>query len=240
VATVAHRFWRCVCLIVGAAILVLPCKARADDTGARYAFARDAVETSRVHAETYWLGWILFYAVGAHVQAVRAGVADERGPRADLVVSTVKAVGGVVGLAVRPNLGIRDSSSFERMPANTPAERRARLREAETIMIYNADKLDNRYAWYRHALNVGVNGAGALIVGLGFDDWRSGLISAAIGVAVGELNIFTQPWQPESAIEDYQRRFGALKGAERWRPDDVAIQVSVVAGLGSAGLKVRY
>jgi hypothetical protein len=50
------------------------------------------------------------------------------------------------------------------------------------------------------ALNVGAG----LLLGLGYDHWRSGIVSAVVGTTVGEIMIFTQPVDSVADLELYR------------------------------------
>ena len=102
--------------------------------------------------------------------------------------------------------------SFEPIPGETHA---ARLARGERILRENADATTPFGPWYAHLINFGINGTGAVIVGAGFDDWRQGLISAGIGFAVGEVSLFTQPWEAGDDLEEYEAQFGERQRARR-------------------------
>ncbi len=193
--------------------------AQADAADGRLAFVEERVEVQRTHAEIWWGSWLMFYTSGAIVQSVRAANADTAVDRADLWVSAVKAGGGVVRLLVQPYGGIEGLDE-------APAEPGARLAHAEAVLAHNADRTTPFGPWYAHLLNLGVNGAGAVIVGAGYDGWRDGLISAGIGFAVGEAMILTGPWEADDDLEAYRDLF---------QPE-----LSLVPGLDGAALRVRF
>lgn len=177
------------------------------DVDQRLAFLEDRIATQHLHAQIWWESWITFYGVGLIVQSARAIEATEPAERADLIISAVKAAGGVVRYAVDPMKGIQ---SFEPIAGETQA---ARLARGERILRENADATTPFGPWYAHLINFGINGTGAVIVGAGFDDWRQGLISAGIGFAVGEVSLFTQPWEAGDDLEEYEAQLGERQRA---------------------------
>ncbi len=182
----------------------------------RLAFLEEHLDSGRDYAWYWWHGWTAFYGTGVVVQSVRAGLSDTKGERADYIVSAVKAAGGVTGLLLRPLAAKDGADSVRALPGKTPAERRAQLALAETQLQTNADVSDNRFNWLRHALNVGINTAGALIVWKGFDDRTRAWRSAGIGIAVGEVALWSQPWWPANDWEEYQRRFARAPQPVAW------------------------
>jgi hypothetical protein len=86
---------------------------------------------------------------------------------------------------------------------------RERLRVGEELLRTNARESESRWSWKRHAANVAINVAGALIVAEGFDESR-GWRSAGIGIAVGETFTFSHPWKGDDDLAEYERRFESI------------------------------
>jgi hypothetical protein len=193
----------------------------------RLAFLEDRIETQHLHARIWWESFITFYGVGLIVQSAQAIEAETPADRADLIVSAVKAAGGIIRYAVDPLKGIQP---FEPVAGESQA---ARLARGERILRENADNTDPFGPWYAHLINLGINGTGAVIVGAGFDDWRQGLISAGIGFTVGEISLLTQPWEAPSDLEEYEERFGkgAKPAARAPKTELKLVQMGAGAGL---------
>src|SRR5690606_14009632 len=131
------------------------------------------------------------------------------GERADLVVSAAKAGIGLARTVWRPPSARRGADELRELPTGTPEACAARLALAEAILRRNAaESAARRRSWVPHLANLGLNLAGALIVAEGFDepDWW---VSGALGFAVGEVQIWSHPWQAGTALADYERRFPA-------------------------------
>ena len=196
--------------------LVSPHDARPHEVKLRLEVAEKMLERQRDYVEVWWRGWLSFYSIGLVVQGTRAALEDETAVRADLIISAVKAAGGIVRYSADPYLGIEGPEAIGAMPAGTLAERRARLVRAEEIMRQNAIYTDERRTWYAHLINIGINAAGGLIVAFAFDDPQTGFISAGIGAAVGEVSLLTQPWQADDDWEDYRHHFsGSFEPGEK-------------------------
>jgi hypothetical protein len=200
------------------AALALPGIARADvpvvvdtarcdpDSGARLRWLVDRLEAREFYADWWWRGWISFYGLGVVIQSVSAGVEDDTGERADLVVSAVKAAGGVVRLYYdRPPARLGADPILE-TPVVDEASCRDKVRQGEDLLREAAEDSDTRWNWKAHASNVAINVAGGVIVAEGFDE-DDGWISAGVGIAVGEVMLWSRPWKGRSDLEEYETRF---------------------------------
>jgi hypothetical protein len=204
--------------------------AQQTDLEERLEFLSQRIGTQYLHAQIWWGSWLGFYSAGALFQSVRAGMATDRAEQADLVVSVVKATGGVVRYIVDPMKGIED---FEPAPGETKAEQVAR---GERILRNNAEATTPFGPWYAHLINLGINGTGAVIVGAGFDDWKTGLISAGIGFAVGEVSLLTQPWEADKDLEEYETRYGAGQPVRKTSE----VKWTFVPTVGGAGFNASF
>jgi hypothetical protein len=198
----------------------------------RLAYLEHHLEDGSGWAKTWYYGWTSFYALGAVVQSVQAGIEDDKSERADYIVSAVKAAGGVARLLYRPLNARLGADPVLAMPAATHEERLLRLARAEELMRVNAKEAQRRYYWLQHVSNVAVNVAGALIVWQGFDDAETAWTSAGIGIAVGEVFIWSQPWWPSSDWKEYQRRFSNV--------EDQRVTWRIVPTMGGAAVHVAF
>lgn len=176
------------------------------ESEARLLWLIDRLDSRERYADLWWRGWIGIYSIGAAVEGARAGVEDDRGKRADYIVSAVKAVGGVTRLYfMRPTARL-GADPLRATPLANEADCRARVEQGETLLEKAAHESDRRWNWKAHAWNVGVNMAGAVIVAEGFDE-SDGWWSGAVGVAVGEAMLWSHPWKGEGDLAEYQARF---------------------------------
>ena len=70
---------------------------------------------------------------------------------------------------------------------------------------------------HRAVGNVAVNFSGGAVI-LGFGSKSSALIDTLIGIATGEVQIFSAPWAPAHSLADYRSRFGGLAASMELRP----------------------
>jgi len=176
----------------------------------RLAYIEPQLDSGSGYASLWWYGWTGFYATGVVVQSTRAGLTDDSAKRADLIVSAVKATGGVFHLLYSPLHAKDGADAIRAMPSTTREDRLRQLARAEEQLRINGEAADKRYSWTRHLTNVGVNVAGALIVGEGFGDRSRGWQSAGIGIAVGEAMIWSQPWWLAEERDKYEQRFNKV------------------------------
>jgi hypothetical protein len=199
----------------------------------RLAFLVERLDHRRDWAWYWQNGWTVFYGLGIVIQGTRAGLTDHEGKQADFTVSAVKAIGGTANLLLRPIQAQHGADRVRELPDATVDDRRRRLVMAEEQLRINAEEAKNRWHWIRHALNVAVNAAGAVIVWKGFDDRTRAWRSFGVGTAVGEAMILSAPWWPEDDWDEYQSRFGAPASGTKvsWR---------VVPTFGGAQLEISF
>jgi hypothetical protein len=90
---------------------------------------------------------------------------------------------------------------------------------AEAMLRMDARESDRRYQWIGHTLNFGLNLVATLVIGLGWKHWDQALESGAVGVAIGEISIWTQPWRAKRDWKRYVERWGtAGPGVLRYDP----------------------
>jgi hypothetical protein len=203
-------------------------------TSERLTFVEDRLEQRRRYADWWWKGWTAFYGIGTVVESVQAGTEDDGGKRADYIVSAVKAVAGTTRTFLFPPPARMGADPMRVVDPHDEPACRERLRIGEELLRTNAKASRARWDWWRHALNVGINVAGGLIVAEGFDEPSRGWRNAGIGIAVGEAYTFSYPWKGDDDLEDYERRFGT--GDLSQRP----VSFTIAPRLGGLQLGVTF
>ncbi|MCC6849264.1 MAG: hypothetical protein IT294_12255 [Deltaproteobacteria bacterium] len=204
-------------------------------THERLTFIEDRLEERRPYAQYWWLGWTGFYGLGAAVQSARAATEDDDSMQADFVVSAVKASFGVMRLLVWPPTAKAGAAAMRVVEPRDETACRERLRVGEELLRRNARESESRWDWKRHAANVGINVAGALIVAEGWDDPSRGWRSAGIGTAVGEVFTFSHPWKADDDLAEYEERF-----APRADLTPTKVSFEVAPQLGGIALGLRF
>jgi hypothetical protein len=168
----------------------------------------------------YWL-WNGVHAGGLVYGGVMAGVEDDGGERAlNAVDATKSAIGLADGLLDPPVLrtGMDEVTRIEVASSEGCV---ARLRAAEQLLYAAAeDAHEERRGWVNHVGNVALNLIGAIVVAEGFDE-SSGWGSGALGIVVGEIQLWSFPWHAEHTVREYERLFPRDElSTPRWRLEE--------------------
>jgi hypothetical protein len=196
------------------------------ETETRLSFVSERLQADSRDAQRWTLGWGVGYAALALGQAGLALTRDDPGERAELFVGAGESVLGLVPLLLLPVPAIRDAERLDaRLVASAGGERCALVREAEHLLRRSAEDETFARGWVAHTLTVGINGGGLLIVGLGYDRWASGIAGALLGIAIGELQIFTRPTSAMRGLGTYESRWTA---ALMWEPGVAGVRLTGV------------
>ncbi|GGA89864.1 hypothetical protein GCM10011369_35070 [Neiella marina] len=180
---------------------------------------------------TYWqYGWTGFYAASAIAQAAKAADESDSDDSTKQWVGAIKSTGGLALMLLKPLPVVTGMDDYRQMPATTRAEKIARLKEAEQIMRHSAWRANEKNTWKPHLMTIGVNLLGAAAIAA-FGDSDDALGSAALGIAIGEAAIWTQPSAPQQHWQAYQDQFSGQQTAYQWR---------LVPTLNGVNLEVRF
>jgi hypothetical protein len=180
------------------------------------------------------MGWTGFYGLGVVIQSAQAATEDDDSRQADLVVSAVKATFGVTRQVFWPPTAKEGAAPMRVVTPTDESACRERLRIGEELLRRNARESQARWDWRRHAANVAINAAGAVIVAEGWDDPSRGWRSAGIGVAVGEVYTFSHPWKGDEDLAEYEERFGTSPDLA---PRKISFNLAPTLGGLSFGMK---
>jgi hypothetical protein len=119
----------------------------------------------------------------------------------------------VIPLWLLPLAVVRDARELHERNAHLPGlagpsvdgEICARLADAETRLVRDAEDQAAQQRWWVHAGNLAFNTGVLLFLGLGYQHWLSGIINGAAGVVVGEALILTQPTQTIDDLATYRQ-----------------------------------
>jgi hypothetical protein len=92
----------------------------------------------------------------------------------------------------------------KRAAVATPEETCQLIADGERMLAEGAEHEELGTRWFIHAGNVLFNVGIGLVLGLGYGRWTSGIINAAIGVAIGEATIFSSPTRLISGWKKYR------------------------------------
>lgn len=188
----------------------------------RLAFLTQELDDTRLHAAAWQYGWIFIDSAGALASAGQAAFGDED----KLAYHTMRAVKGAIGTAylmLNPQPLRCGADPIRAMPSATQSDKMDQLLAAENLLVEAAERAHQRTSWAYHIGNLLFNAAGAGAVYATGDE--SGALQALlIDTAAGELQVWTQPWEPPGQWEAYERmvaedegRASAYVPGIRWR-----------------------
>lgn len=185
----------------------------------RTAFLTERLDERRLHAQAWKYGWLTVNAGGGIAAATRAGFEDDGTEQANQIAQAGKAAIGVAYLLLNPMPGTSGADPVRALPAGSREDKLARLALAEELLARNAERAHDRTSWLLHFGNLFINAAAAAPA-MAMGDSALAAESFGIGFAVGEAQIWTQPWEGPSDWEDYERFIatGSDKPATTSRP----------------------
>ncbi len=171
----------------------------------RFTFIEQRLDSHRTHAEVWHWGWTVINGGAAIGLGIAGGLADSTEDRVSLLSQAGLAGVGLADLYLLRPLPARDgAASLRELPASTPAERRARLAQAEVLLRRAAGRPGGWRDWWPHLGNALLNTAVALAVSE-TGSTEDALIVGISGVLVGEIYIFSQPRGWDEDLEAYRR-----------------------------------
>lgn len=183
--------------IAASSAVVLP----ADEVDRRLAFVQERLDRGRRHATFWQYGWLLVNAGGMTAASVQAA-GSSGDDQAYAIIGASKGAIGTVYLLAQPLPGRSGAEPIRAMPADTEADRAAQLVAAEELLYAAAARSEQRASWPMHAGNVAINLIGGIIL-LARGDAGLAALSFGVDAAVGEVQIWTQPWRPRRDWTEY-------------------------------------
>ncbi len=173
----------------------------------RLSFLEERLDASQRHGQYWQWGW-MGASVGGLVVTTAISAVDGGNERTGNIVEATKSVIGIGYLSLRPMEARLGADPIRLMPDGSASEREARLRAAEELLQTNARRAEERTDWRMYAGNTVLQGAG-LGVTLAWGETGAAWINFATGMALGTLQIWSQPKRPTSDWQEYQQRFGS-------------------------------
>jgi hypothetical protein len=205
----------------------------------RARFLRRTLDEQR--ARTLWWNWgfgTLGYALGAGQLAVGLTTDQDGGPgeqnrKAFFLVNATRSTLAATWLVLQPlQLSARSLRTF---PTTGEPPSCSWLAAAETDLALTARYQSEHHSPVKHVV-VGVAAlASWLTLGLGFDEWKLGALSAGMAVVIGETQFWLQPRGATRALEQY--RAGTLSAR---RPEWPLLALSPAPTARGFVLAVRF
>jgi len=228
-------------VVVIATSLPAATAAEPEDRTRRIAWIEKQLNDEQESAKLWWDLWLAGYATLAGLNAVAAGVVPElldasvsdkereqwRGRF--LVTMGASTLGTIAGLA-RPwwaKCGTAPLRSY------APGSK-DRLRAAETLLEEAAEQQEFGRSWLTHLGAAAINIGAGLVLWLGYDLPVDAAITAVAGMAIAELQIWTQP----TGLMEAQARYksGAWRTAAGPARQPLRWTVAPMPGGASVGL----
>lgn len=178
----------------------------------RLAFIETRLSRGADKANLWWHTWYYGWTALSMGQFVWALATPDKGTRVDMAVGAAASTLGVIPLGILPFPARTAPRSLARMPVSSPEERRRKLAYAEHLLESASADEKLRRSWVNHATSIGVSVAVGLVLGIGYERPRTGLLNALGGIALSEIQIWTMP---TAAISDYAeyRKLGSFDNA---------------------------
>ena len=162
----------------------------------------------------YWqYGWSGLYSVSAISNFSTALDEDDHDEEVLAWVSGLKSSAALAKMLLEP-VPLLSEPDMSELANETAQEQRAlklyKLKEYEAQLSASALRSDERYQWQTHATTIGVNLIAAAAIAA-WGDSDDALSSAALGVGMGELAIWTQPTKATLKWQAYQMRFSDIE-----------------------------
>jgi hypothetical protein len=200
---------------VAASLLLLTASGTAQDAPGmsdtevtnRLRFIESALDSGQKAADFWWYGWFGGYSAATVGQLVVYSGSDDEKQRQDMLVGSVTTAIGAAGQIVFPLEAGRFARQLRAMPATTPEQRQAKLASAESFLRQAAAQESFGRSWKSQLLATAVNLAAGLVIWLHYDrPATDGLVTFAVGQAIWEAQIFSQPMKAVRDLHEYQGR----------------------------------
>jgi hypothetical protein len=182
----------------------------------RLGFLEERFDREKNGAWWWQWGWTTFY-LGALTYTIVDAVSDDSSEHKDRnasIVNGVQSAGALAYMLIAPHPAARGAAPMREVPGATRADREQRLAVGEEILMRSADRAENPYRFWPHALTIGINlAAGGIIWGI--SDKTHAMRSTLWGIAIGEARLWTLPSLGRIDLSDYRSRFGGAATQQR-------------------------
>ncbi len=212
----------------------------------RVQLIRTMLDDTRISNSIWWYGWMGVYGGLTAGSFAAAYISDNDVTKITQAVSGVESVIGLAGLLLSPMPPAYAACSLDRMPFSTTEEKKAKLAASEGYLRDTAETQEFGRSWINQCLNLAVNAAGGLVIWKGYEDRieraggnprKEGLLNFIIGMAVSEIQIFTQPTAGIDQWKSYKEKYNT--GYNEFGRDVIICAVPNGTGV-SVGLTLFY
>jgi hypothetical protein len=176
-------------LVVGAAARADECAEGPED----WSRLHEATEREVHNLKIWSWSWSSIYAAAGITQVALAYGLENTSYRTGFLIGAVSAGLGSLSLLILP---LRFTAPLQHLLAHWD-EHPDRCKVLRKVA---GDEAVTK-SWIGHAGVFVANAAVTLLLGIGFHRWEAGLVGGAIGMALGELNLLTEPTHLQQALE---------------------------------------
>jgi hypothetical protein len=175
----------------------------------------------------WWLySWTGAFCVLAATQTTILFATSDTHLKQNMGVGAVESLFGIVGMLLTPFESTTAAYSLSALPDISRDEREDKLSKAERLLKKSANDEAFGRSWLKHVAGFAFNLAGGLVIWQGFHhSLQDGLLNFGIGMAVTEVQIFTQPTRSMHAFDDYRKQY-AVGASIRFVPKPVGVAVA--------------
>ncbi len=176
-----------------------------EDLSQRISFIQSRLDEGTTAAKRWQYSWVVAHGTLTFVQF---GMLDtlrepeEADDRFDMVVGGTLEALAIVDLAINPLVAHSAAAKLRTMPETNSAETEAKAQYAEELLWECAERERKGRSWINHAIYFAGNAIAGLVIGLDGGRWNDGALMFGVGMALSEIQIFTQPTR---AIDDWKK-----------------------------------
>lgn len=170
----------------------------------RMEYIENSLEDNRKHSRYWQYGWASFFGASAATYTGLWLNSDDSDDSINYSLSALKSTLALGEMLWRPHPGRHGAELLRSLPENSPGQKSARLDYGEDVMRKSSERYTARRTWKPHLILIGVNAVfgGAIAA---FGDEGDGAISAAVGIAMGEVKLWTLPSRPADDWREYKQ-----------------------------------
>jgi hypothetical protein len=176
-----------------------------EDAAVRLDFLRDRMHHGANYASIWDAGWSIAYAGVSTYQAIALPIANHH-DRIDRSFGLGGSLLGVAVIQIMPMKIIADDRRLERDIKASRGDQCAQLAEAERLLKRDAASEAFSHGPLVHFGNFILNSGMVVALGFGFHHWNTAAIQGLSGIAIGEIQTFTQPSYELKTLALYQQR----------------------------------
>jgi len=178
-----------------------------EDLSRRISFIQSRLDEGTTAAKRWQYSWVIVHGTLTFVQF---GMLDtlrepeDADDRFDMIVGGTLEALAIVDLAVNPLVAHSAAAKLRAMPDTNPAEIEAKAQYAEELLWECAERERKGRSWVTHAVYFAGNAIAGLVIGLDGGRWNDAALLFGTGMAISEIQIFTQPTRAIDDWKEYQ------------------------------------